>query len=62
MKFEIFADVTFTKIFIVEAANENAAREQVDKILDETTRHDICEDDYGWNICDKAIANVEEGE
>lgn len=62
MKFDVFADITFTKIFTVEAADENAATEQVNKILGETTRHDICEDVYGWDISDKAVKNVEEGE
>ena len=62
MKFDVFADITFTKIFTVEAADESAAVKQVNDILGETTRHDICEDVYGWDISDKAIKNVEKGD
>ena len=32
----------------------------MNNILGETTRHDICEDVYGWDIADKSIGNIEE--
>ena len=62
MKFDVFADITFTKIFTVEAESKEAAENIVNKILCETTRHDVAEDVYGWDISDKTVKNVEEGE
>lgn len=60
MKYSVLADVTFSKTFEVEAQSEIEAWEKVNKILEETTRHDICEDVDGWYVSDKSVADSEE--
>ena len=59
MKFEVMADITFSKTFIVEAESSEEAEKKVDEILGDTDRVDICEDVDGWGIADKSITNVE---
>ena len=54
------ADITFSKVFEVDAANEEEAQKKVDEILGDTDRVDICEDVDGWGFADKGIVSTEE--
>jgi len=60
LKFKVMTDITFCKIFYVEANSVEESKKKTYAILRGIDRIDICKDVDGWIIVNKEILHTEE--